>query len=146
MKFVARKSNNIQEDIKRNWSSWNFGEEGFEGTKEDLIELLNETKENESSCWISGFDIWVESVDYDCNSVYANDFEFRELYDGYWVAVDNVNSPDGLSCISLNSDNVEDAIKEANNRTDYFGDGDSFDADDYELIFSNEDIHVFVRK
>ena len=30
--FIARKSENIQEDIKRNWSSWNFGQLGFDGT------------------------------------------------------------------------------------------------------------------
>lgn len=146
MEFVARQSNHIQEDIARNWSSWNFGQEGFNGTKDELIDLLNSAKDNSSSCWISGFDIWVESVDYDHASVSANDFQFKELYDNYWVAVDNINAGNGLSCISLTAENIEDAIQEANSRTDYFGEGDSFDANDYELIYSNNEIHVFKLK
>ena len=146
--FIARKSNHIQEDIQRNWSSWNFGQEGFEGDIEELKSLLTSALENEASAWISGFDIWVESVnvDYANKTVFANDFEFRELHKNYWVAVDNVNAKDGLSGIYLDSENIENAIKEAEARTDYFGDGDSFDATTANLVFSKEEIHIFEIK
>ena len=131
--YVARKSNHIQEDIKRNWSSWNFGQEGFEGTRRELEELLD-TISDDNCVWISGFEIWADD---------KASFEFKELYDNYWVAVDNVNAVDGLSCISLESDDLESAKKESNSRTDYFGDGDSFDADEATLVYSNNDIHIF---
>ena len=56
MIYLARKSNHIEEDMKRNWSSWNFGSEGFEGTKQELDNAIQEAIENDSSFWISGFD------------------------------------------------------------------------------------------
>ena len=69
--YVARKSDYIEEDIKRNWSSWNFGGEGFEGTREELNELLN-TVSNDNSVWISVFNVWPHN---------KNEFDFRE---GRW--------------------------------------------------------------
>lgn len=42
--FVARQSNHIQEDIARNWSSWNFGQEGFSGSMNELIIGLKKQK------------------------------------------------------------------------------------------------------
>lgn len=131
--YVARKSNHIQEDIKRNWSSWNFGQEGFNGTFSELKEYLN-TATDSKSVWISGFDIYAEQV---------SEFSFGELYSNYWVAIDNVNAKDGLSAIELKSESLENAINEANTRTDYFGDGISFDASEATLVYSNEDIHIF---
>ena len=38
--FFARMSGHIQEDIKRGWSSWNFGAHGFEGTLEELEKAI----------------------------------------------------------------------------------------------------------
>lgn len=70
--FIARQSSHIQEDIARNWSSWNFGNDGFEGTEEELNEAIEEAK------------------------------------DGY-----------------------------------FFGDGDCFDSDEWELVHSQGDIHIF---
>lgn len=131
--FIARKSNHIQEDIKRNWSSWNFGQEGFVGTYNELQDFLNSATDSKS-VWISGFDIYADQV---------SEFNFGELYPGYWVAIDNVNASEGLSCIDLNSKTLEDAIKEAESRTDYFGDGQSFNANEAKLVYSNNDIHVF---
>lgn len=133
--FVARKSNNIESDIKRNWSSWNFGQEGFEGTRSELDQALNELSEEEdNNLWISGFE------------VRANDkksYKFGELYANYWVAIDCVNARNGLSCIDLEAETMEEAISEAESRSDYFGDGSSFDASEATLVYSNGDIHVF---
>ncbi|MBV7534038.1 hypothetical protein [Chitinophaga sp. sic0106] len=131
--FIARKSNNIQEDIKRNWSSWNFGEGGFEGTRTELDAYLATATDNHSVS-VSGFEIYPDLI---------REFEFAELYAGYWVAVDNVNAKNGLSCIYLDAETREDAIAEATARTDYWGDGDSFDATEATLVFSEGDIHVF---
>lgn len=131
--FVARKSNHIQEDIKRNWSSWNFGQEGFNGTREELEEYLLSSSD-ERPVWISGFDIYPLQV---------NEFTFGELSPNYWVAIDTVNARNGLSCAILDSETLEEAIKESNNDSLYFGDGDSFDASSATLIYSNGDIHIF---
>lgn len=131
--YVARKSNNIQSDIERNWSSWNFGQEGFEGTREELYELLG-TITDEKPVWISGFEIWAHDKD---------SYEFGELYPNYWVAIDKINASEGLSCIDLSADTLENAIKESESRTDYWGDGQSFDATTAKLVYSNNDIHVF---
>lgn len=133
MKYVARQSENIQSDIKRNWSSWNFGQEGFNGTYDELQELLSKATD-ENPVWISGFDIYPDQI---------KDFEFGELYSNYWVAIDNINAAGGLSAISLDAENLENAITEANTRTDYFGDGISFDATEAKLVYSNNDIHIF---
>jgi len=131
--FVARKSNHIQEDIIRNWSSWNFGEEGFKGTKDELESYLEKSTDN-SPVWISGFDIYPDQI---------KDFSFGELFPNYWVAIDYVNAKNGLSCIDLNAETLEEAIKEAESRNDYFGDGQSFDATEAKLVYSNGDIHIF---
>jgi len=131
--YVARKSDNIQSDIKRNWSSWNFGQEGFEGTREELEELLS-TIADDNSVWISGFEIWPDNKD---------SFEFGELYKNYWVAIDRFNAKEGLSCIDLDAETLEEAIKEAESRTDYWGDGQSFNANEAKLVYSNNDIHIF---
>lgn len=131
--FIARKSEHIQEDIKRNWSSWNFGQDGFCGTREDLDNHLSECSDN-SAVFISGFEIYADAV---------KGFEFGELYSGYWVAIDRVNAPVGLSAIELDADNLQDAIKEATERTDYFGQGICFDARNAKLVHSYDDIHIF---
>jgi hypothetical protein len=133
MTYVARQSQNIQEDIKRNWSSWNFGEDGFKGSYDELEDYLSKATD-ENPVFISGFDIYPDQI---------NGFEFGELYENYWVAIDNVNCAGGLSAISLQSKNLENAIEEANKRTDYFGDGISFDATQAKLVYSNKDIHIF---
>jgi hypothetical protein len=131
--FIARKSNHIEADIKRNWSSWNFGQDGFKGTREELNEYLA-TCTDSSAVFISGFEIYADAV---------KGFEFGELYPGYWVAIDRVNAPVGLSAVELDADNLQDAIKEAAERSDYFGQGVCFDARKAKLVHSDDDIHVF---
>lgn len=144
MEFIARRSNHIKDDIERNWSSWNFGEGGFNGTYNQLLNKLNEAKQEQTSIFLSGFDLWVEKIKNNNGDLLVNDeFDIRQLYKNYWVIVDNVNARHGLSGLYLKSNNLVDAIKEANKRTDYFGQGDSFDANDATLVYSNGDIHIF---
>jgi hypothetical protein len=131
--FIARKSDHIQEDIKRNWSSWNFGQDGFKGTRDELNAYLSTCTDN-SAVFISGFEIYADAV---------KGFEFGELYENYWVAIDRVNAPVGLSAVELSADNLHDAIKEATERSDYFGQGICFDARKAKLVHSDDDIHVF---
>lgn len=131
--FIARQSDHIEADIKRNWSSWNFGEEGFEGTREELDEELEKVSD-ENSFLVSGFEVWPHNKD---------EFEFGELYENYWVAIDRINAREGLSGIELDAETLEDAIEEANSRTDYWGDGQSFNAQEAKLVYSNDDIHIF---
>jgi len=131
--YLARKSDNIQEDIKRNWSSWNFGQLGFEGTEEDLKEKMQNAINEETSFDISGFELWGNDI---LNA------DIRQLYAGYWVLVDNVNSPEGLSCIDLDASNLKEAIREAKSK-DYTGDGQSFDAKDAVFVHSDGEMHIF---
>ena len=131
--FIARQSSHIQEDIARNWSSWNFGNDGFEGTEEELNEAINEALESDEAFSISGFELWGRDI---------KDADIRELYDNYWVLVDNVNAQGGLSCVELDAETLEEAIEEAKDGY-FFGDGDCFDSDEWELVHSQGDIHIF---
>lgn len=133
MAYVARKSENIEADIQRNWSSWNFGQEGFEGTKEEFDAFLAEATD-EDSIWISGFELYASDV---------KKTQFGELYTNYWVAIDTQNARNGLSCIELESEDLENAITEAATRNDYWGDGSSFSASDATLILGINDIYIF---
>lgn len=130
--FVARKSDHIAEDIKRNWSSWNFGQEGFEGTREELDAFLASATDSRP-VFVSGFEIYPDDV---------KSFQFGELHTGYWVAIDNVNAKDGLSCLYLDADTLEEAIAESATKQ-YNGDGQCFDAREAKLVYSNNDIHIF---
>lgn len=59
MKYIARFSNTIQEDIKRNWSSWNFGQDGITCTENELDKLKQLCINDKSECtvfYISGFE------------------------------------------------------------------------------------------
>lgn len=132
--FVARKSNHIQEDIKRNWSSWNFGEEGLLATEDQIEEWKENAIDNEKPFCISGFELW----DNDIKSA-----DIRELYSGYWVLVDNINAKNGLSCRILDSETLEEALVEFKNESIYSGDGDSFDSTEAKLIYSEGEYHIF---
>jgi hypothetical protein len=131
--FIARKSDHIQEDIKRNWSSWNFGQDGFKGTRAELDEYLS-TVSDSSAVFISGFEIYADAV---------KGFEFGELYPSYWVAIDRTNAPYGISGAELDADSLQDAILEAANYSLYSGQGVCFDARKATLVHSDDDIHIF---
>ena len=130
--YIARQSQNIESDIQRNWSSWNFGEDGFEGTFDELQQyLLSSTDDMPAE--ISMIEIYPRDI---------KRFQFGELYDNYWVVIDNINASGGLSCINLEACNLEDAIEEAKMAT-YCCDGDCFDASEAILVYSSDDIHIF---
>jgi|SRR5690606_3080688 hypothetical protein len=132
--FIARQSSHIQEDIKRNWSSWNFGQEGFNGTYDELHTAINEAIESDSSFSISGFELWGSDI---------KNADIRELYAGYWVLVDNVNGHGkGIFGTELKASTLSEAIQESAD-AQYWGEGVRFDASDAKLVYSNKDIHIF---
>lgn len=131
--FIVRQSKHIQEDIKRNWSSWNYGEEGIKATAEQ-IEAAKEACLNDDTLpfIVSGFEFYGDQV---------NDMDLRELYPNYWVLVDE-RFVSAIAGVALNANTLEDAIKEAK-KTDCFGDGIAFDASTAKLVYSQDEIHIF---
>lgn len=148
--YYVRFSDHIEEDMKRGWSSWNFGQDGFEGEKEELIDVINNYKESEGEFQISGFNVWIDEstdVSSDYESVYVGDYTLSQLYPNYWVAVDNVNAENGLSAHVLpdNLFSIEDILKEIkdnNGKYDGTGDGESFSASDATVIYSKDNMHI----
>jgi hypothetical protein len=132
--YIVRQSEHIKEDLQRNWSSWNYGELGFEGTKEELEESMEEAIENESSFDISGFELWEEDIE---------KADIRELYDGYWVLVDNTRGR-GLSCNILESESLEEAIEEVKENGVDLGEGETVDCSNAKVVWSDEEdfIHI----
>ena len=138
MKYIARYSEHIDQDIQRNWSSWNFGQEGLSATEDQIDAWKEEAIEKEQPFYISGFELWGDDI---------RKADIRELHPGYWVLVDNTNGfGDGIFGTALKAENLEDAIEEA--RTALFsGEGTRFDAAEWELIKSlNDEIHIFQKK
>jgi len=131
--FVLRQSEYIEEEKKRNWSSFNFGQDGFEGTEEELEEHLE----------------WVDSEDNNstmisCLEIFNSDeCEFGELYDNYWVVKDGW----GLSAAELEAETLDEAIEyvKREKEADCYGDGVKFDANKAKHVWSNEDndLHIF---
>lgn len=120
MDFFARFTNNIDADLERNWSSWNYGQEGFSGTREELTDAINECIDNERAFWISGFGLEGREL----ADALRND-RIRELYAGYWVLVDN-REGEGISTIWLSAGTLDAAIAEARNE-DLYCDGYTMD-------------------
>jgi len=135
--FIVRQSEHIQEDIKRNWSSWNYGQEGFEGTEDELNGCL-ENITDERPFWISGFEIYPDDI---------KNSEIKELYDGYWVLVDNTRGS-GLSCNILDSETLEDSISivtDKDFRID-LGEGETVDCSNAKVVWSDEENFIHILK
>lgn len=111
--LVARYSAHIEDDIKRNWSSWNFGAEGFVGTKQELDAKLNDVRKNGSVFTISAMDIYQEDID---------NWKFGELYKNYWVAIDTRGK--GISTHVLEATTINEALKEVATTSVFDGTGD----------------------
>jgi hypothetical protein len=126
--FIARYSAHINQDIVRNWSSWNFGQEGFEGTYEELQNELSQITD-EKPFWVSGFDIYPSQ---------KNQFRFGELYSNYWVAIDTRGR--GLSChIIEDAETFEQALSIVQSNKGLYdgtGDGDFIDCSGANVIYS----------
>ena len=144
-KYFIRFSDHIEDDLKRGWSSWSFGLDGFTGTQQELHDYIsNYQNEDGGEIQISGFNIWVDndSKVLSKNGVlYLDDYEFRELYPGYWVAVDRTNAPNGLSAHILpnNVYNISEALSIIENNPGKYsgtGDGESFNSSKAKIIFS----------
>lgn len=138
MEFIARYSAHIQEDIKRGWSSWNFGQEGLDASEEQIEAWKQEAIDNDQPFYISGFELWGDDI---------KNADIRELYPGYWVLVDNSNGVgEGIFGTALSAETIESAIEEAK-KADYSGEGVKFNPSDYELVHSiNNEIHIFKLK
>ena len=135
--YYVRFSDHIDEDLKRGWSSWNFGEEGFEGTEEELEEALSNITD-ENPFWISGFDIYPDQID---------EFEIKELYSGYWVVVDNFNAQGGLSGHQLPEEleTLEDVLNEIKSKKgeyDGTGEGETIYTETAKVLYSEDNMHI----
>lgn len=120
MDFFARFTNNIDADLERNWSSWNYGQEGFSGSREELTDTINSCLENEREFWISGFALQGREL-----ADALRNGRIRELSAGYWVLVDD-REGEGISTIWLSAGTLDAAIAEARNE-DLYCDGYTMD-------------------
>jgi hypothetical protein len=135
MKFFLRESEHIQEDIKRGWSSWNFGQDGVKATEDEFRKII-ESVTKDSPLYISGF------------YLYPNDIkksEFGQLYLGYWVLIDTEH---GLAASSFEANSIKEAIEKMSRDLIDFGEGDwgGLPIEEVELIHSKDDLHLFGYK
>lgn len=133
IKYLARYSNHINEDLQRGWSSWNYGQDGLNCTEEELQDAINQVLNGELDCiYCSGFDLYADDL---------KTTEFGELYENYWVVKDKHFSS-SLAAIVLHSTDLTSAIEEASNAI-YSGDGVRI-TEEYKLVHSiNNEIHIF---
>lgn len=131
MKYAARQSNHIQEDIARNWSSWNFGQDGFYGTEDEFQAFLASATDAEP----------VELSMFELRPSDIRRSKFGELHPGYWVLVDDRG---GLSCNIIPAATAQQAIDFMNQNGSNFcgGDGNFVDCSDAKVIWSDGDIHI----
>lgn len=132
--FIVRKSDHIQEDLERNWSSWNYGLEGLNCSEEQLESWKQEAIDNETPLYISGYELWGDDI--------AN-ADIRELYENYWVLVD-LTRGEGLSCNILECETLAEAVSivtDKDFRID-LGEGDTVDCSNAKVVWSNDDTYI----
>ena len=152
--YYFRATQNIESDLERNWSSWNFGQGGI--TTEELESIIEKIENNEEvELSISMMDEFIEagsSVESDWingkkHYFINNDIEIAELYENYWVLIDNINAEDGLSVVELNSVNFNDMIKECEELSNSaVGDGDSISANDVTIFYKTDAFVILESK
>jgi len=137
--LIVRFSAHIEDDIKRNWSSWNFGQFGFEGSEEELQDAIDAAIAEGESFEISGFEFWPD------NNLRGDEIKrgiFRELYSGYWVVADLTHYDGiGLSCHILESGTLENALEEISEnpaKYDGTGEGDFIDCRSAKVLYSQK--------
>lgn len=129
--FVARQSNHIESDIVRNWSSWNFGQDGFNGTEDEFKAFLASATDDEP-IELSMFELRPDEI---------RRSRFGELAQNYWVLADDRG---GLSCNIIPAKTAEQAIDfmRINGAGFCGGDGNFVDCSDAKVIWSDHDIHI----
>ena len=137
--LIVRFSAYIADDIKRNWSSWNFGQFGFEGSEEELQDAIDAAIAEGESFEISGFEFWPD------NNLVGDEIRrgiFRELYPGYWVVPDLTHADGiGLACHILESETLENALEEISEnpaKYDGTGEGDFVDCAGAKVLYSQK--------
>ena len=163
--FFIRWSEYIKSDIKRNWSCWNFGADGDKATLEKELQWIEEAMEKARNDGepaefdISGLELYFngdEEVEVINNKIYVGDsIIIGELYKDYWVLIDQnyLNSLAGHKYIDK-KDSLEaiiETVKLKHGRYDGTGEGEPFDANDYDLIYSSTiegdfGFHIFQEK
>jgi hypothetical protein len=131
--YYIRYSSHIQDDLNRGWSSWNFGEDGFNGSYEELEESKDKSLNNNKPFYISGFELWDDDI---------KKADIRELYKDYWCLVDNTKTK-GLAGHYIQEkfttlSNMLDFIKNKNHSYDGSGDGNFFDTEYAKIIYSDK--------
>ncbi|MDD5353371.1 MAG: hypothetical protein PHS93_09445, partial [Candidatus Omnitrophica bacterium] len=132
--YFIRKSEYIEDDLRRGWSSWNYGQEGFKGTKEELDKAINNITDK-NPLWISGFDLYPKDI---------KDADIRELYPDYWVLVDKTKG-EGIFVNSLEATNKIDAIDEGGRHKINLGEGEVINTDNLRIVSSIGDIHILEK-
>ena len=154
--YYIRWSDYIEEDLKRNWSSWDFGQGGIEGNREYIESLIDKVLNGDDEYMlISNFELWEDEldrgvvlVDKESTLNYVDNTKtyIGELYDDYWVLIDTVNAAGGISGHLLDEDinSLYGVIKIMNDdgmsiMYDGTGDGQVFDGTYAKIIFSDDD-------
>lgn len=134
--FIVRNSNHINFDLKRNWSSWNFGQEGLNCSEEQLDAWKQEAIDNDLPLSISGFELWGDEI---------TSARIEQLYPGYWVLVDETKGA-GLSCNILKASNLQSAIATVTGHgfSVEMGEGDMVDCSNAKVVWSSKDGYTHI--
>jgi len=132
--FIVRQSSHINQDIQRNWSSWNFGQEGIFATADQIEAWKEEAIETDQALCISGFELWGNEI---------KESVIRQLYPGYWVLVDTFHGA-GLACNILSAQTIQQAIAQisAPGFSIEMGEGQTVDCSSARVVYSLNDIHI----
>lgn len=130
--YIVRKSDHIISDLNRNWSSWNFGQDGLSVSLDALEDYIDNMSDDDILS-ISGFDLTKQE---------CQESSFGELYPGYVVLIDD-NQP-GLCANLLNVSSLEEAIMlvSAEGFNVDLAVHESYDCSNAKVVFSNDDIHI----
>lgn len=135
--LVARFSGHIAKDLKRNWSSINYGACGITAREVDFNKMIEDLRSGKSSCLhISGLELFADDL---------RETQFGELFENYWVIKDTRNTfrdhegGFGLRCHALEAETLEEALLEVANNEDELngtGDGVIFNGKEAKLLYS----------
>lgn len=134
--YAARVTAHLEQDLKRGWSSWNYGEDGVSRKAIDRFlaadEALEEWERDNDTLSISMFEYTASKL----RAALEND-EVRELYPGYWVAVDESHGG-GLACNIIDAASHDEARAAFATHRMELGEGDFINMDGATVIDSIE--------